>query len=163
MKMRKVWASLAFESVYGFASRLIMIPLFQFLFLGILRLAGFAYITNKNLLSFLSSPIAVVSLSGFALLVSAYALVNIIALLGIWNGEYRSINLNSIFSFVFKKIKRLFSFKNIGIVFWVLLVVPFFHLGLISEVITKVLNPPYWLETLQTICWAKLLLVLGIV
>lgn len=163
MKMRKVWASLAFESVYGFASRLIMIPLFQFLFLGILRLADFAYITNKNLLSFLSSPIAVVSLSGFALLVSAYALVNIIALLGIWNGEYRSINLNSIFSFVFKKIKRLFSFKNIGIVFWVLLVVPFFHLGLISEVITKVRIPPYWLETLQTIWWAKLLLVLGIV
>ena len=106
MKMRKVWASLAFESVYGFASRLIMIPLFQFLFLGILRLADFAYITNKNLLSFLSSPIAIVSLCVFAMLVSAYALVNIIALLGIWNGEYRSINLNSIFSFVFKKIKR---------------------------------------------------------
>lgn len=146
----KIGLTIQFELLYRFATTLIFIPLFQQGLLTVMHLAGYAYLTNKNLVSFLLNPIALVSLIGLFLFISAYSIIDIAGLLLIWNSQEK-LNLNTVFLYALKQGKRVFQFKNWPILLWMLIFLPFLNVGLVSNAIYHIQIPPYIVEFMQNI------------
>lgn len=146
----KIGLTIQFELLYHFATTLIFIPLFQQGLVSVMHLAGYAYLTNKNLAGFLLNPIALLSLIVLFLLISAYSIIDIAGLLLIWNSKEK-LNLNTVFLYALSQGKRVFQLKNWPILLWMLIFLPFLNVGLVSDGVSHIQIPPYIVEFIQNV------------
>lgn len=161
---QKIALTIKFELLYHFATVLVFTPLFSKGLLLLMHLAGFSFLTNRNIFSFLSNPVGLAGTILFGLVVSAYSILDICGILFIWNCN-EQLNFKTVSLYALSRIRVVFSLRNCLILFWMLVFLPFLNVALVSNAVSLIRIPPYLLEylrqlpVLQWLFWLLLFLL----
>lgn len=155
------WKALAgFELIYKFASGLLFLPLLWNVFDWIMKASGYTYLTLENIVPFLMQPFTIIALFFLLLLVAAYAMIEISAIVFVidQSKQKRKVHFQQILKFSVKNARRVWKRKNFLLVLVVLLLVPFLNLGLGSSILTTISIPEFILDYIAADGFLSLLL-----
>ena len=137
---------LIFELLYRLFSIVVMLPLFNMAFFGIIRLCGTSYLTGESLAVIIKNPLFLI-LSGVLLLAMAiFTMIEISAVIFIYDRseEEKKVSLLETLVFSVKNSVRVFSHHNLLIALVTLFMIPFCNLGVGLTFIGTVRLPDFW-------------------
>ena len=137
---------LIFELLYRLFSIVVMLPLFNMAFFGIIRLCGTSYLTGESLAVIIKNPLFLI-LSGVLLLAMAiFTMIEISAVIFIYDRseEEKKVSLLETLVFSVKNSVRVFSHHNLLIALVTLFMIPFCNIGVGLTFIGTVRLPDFW-------------------
>lgn len=144
MKTYKTLLSL--EAFLTLVTTFLLIPLFQNGFDAIMQASGYAYLTSKNIGTFLGRPGIILLLLVFVLLLCFCALFEIGAVLAARHTHSAAAILSQSVHMSVRALRP----QNILLIPYLLFFAPFFNLGMTPALLTRFRIPPYWIDTLQS-------------
>ena len=135
----------AFEILYKSTASLLIIPLIVFIFQALMKLKGFTNISNKQISTFILSPVGIISAIVIALIATFYCLFEFQALIIIAQESYydKKISMKNLFISTLSHSKKLFKIVNIPIIIFVLIVIPLTNSAITSSFIKGFDIPDY--------------------
>ncbi len=139
---------LKFEFIFKILTVIIFAPLFLGLFNLIMKVTGYTYLTKENFLNFLLNPLTLLMLLILFILITIYSLFDIGVMITLIDSSYqkKTIKLREAIKYSFNKSLKVFHLKNILIVFLVLFLMPFLHLGIGANFITSIKIPEFIMD-----------------
>ncbi len=138
----------SFELIYKLITTIIFVPLFLGMFRLTLTISGLSYLTLENVFKFLINPLVIILLLLLIILMTFYTLIDISTIIIILDASYqkKKVTIKDAIMLAINKSKNLFKRKNILIVFLVLFLIPFLHLGISSSFISTIKIPEFILD-----------------
>ena len=132
-----------FEFLYKIITSLIILPIGISSFHFIMNHLGYLYLTGANISSFLSYPFTIFILIIIFILLSIIAIFDVSTLIVIFDEGYNhnKVGLKDVIKISFSKFKSIFTLNNFLIIFFILLFVPLFNIGISSYLIFSVHIP----------------------
>lgn len=117
---------LPFQIIYKVIIGLCLIPVISYLFNLSLKLAGYSYITNRNITGYLQKPTSILILVFIILLVGFFVLMEITVLTMYFGHVFteRRYYFRKLLLLTGREIKRLFRPKNFILILYVLCILP---------------------------------------
>lgn len=140
-----IWPLVGFEAGFKVISFLIFTPLFFHIFDSIMKVTGYHYLTLENVFSFLINPITFVMLLLLILLMTIYAMFDIMTIIIILDGSYqkKKVKVVDAIRISLQKCRKILKLENIPLAFLVLFMIPFLNLGLASSFISTIKIPEF--------------------
>lgn len=137
-----------FQFIFKIFTLLIAIPLFLNCFKLIMNISGYSYLTFENIISFILNPLTLLMLLIIILILGFYSVFDIgtIIILLDSSKQNKEIELKDAISISLKKSLNVFNPKNLGILIFVLFLIPFLNLGIGSSVITSIKIPEFIMD-----------------
>lgn len=150
-----------FELIFKLLTVIIFSPLFLELFNFIMKLTGYNYLTKENFLNFLLNPLTIVMLIILFILMTFYSLFDIGVIIALTDAssQKKNIKITEAITYSFKKSLKVFSLKNILIMFLVLFLIPFLNIGIGANLIASIKIPEFIMDFIYA---NKILLILYI-
>jgi glycerophosphoryl diester phosphodiesterase len=141
-----------FELLYKLLALTAFTPLFSLSFRGIAELTGYSYLTMENIGSFLSNPIALGLIFVLFLLIAAYAVFDISAILfAIDQGsQHIRTDVQCMLLAAGRASLRMLRPRNWPIVILIVLLLPLLNIGVVSSYASTIAIPEAILESLST-------------
>ncbi len=132
-----------FEFLYKIISSLIILPISISSFHFIMNRLGYLYLTTENISSFISYPFTIFIMIFLFILISIFAIFDVSTLIVLFDESYNKnkVGLIDLIKISFSKFKNIFTIKNFIIIFFILLFVPLFNLGISSYLLFSVHIP----------------------
>lgn len=147
--LKSQWKSLlVFEFWYQMIAGILVVPIcIEGLKLAI-RVAGYSYITNGNLTEILTNPISDILFIIILLILALYSLIEIACLIVCFDCGYHGtkIGVIDLLKEGVKKARKLVSLRNIGLVLFVLLILPLTNFVMLSSFITELTIPEFIMD-----------------
>ena len=141
-----------FELLYKLLSLVFLKPLFSFLFKTIMKVNGYNYLTIENIQSFLSKPSTIAMIIVFLLFLMLYVLfeaINIIVIIDA-SSQRRKITLKESFLISLKRSLKILRFNNIGLIIFILFIIPFINIGVSSSYLSVIKVPEYIMDYIKS-------------
>ena len=129
-----------FEIIYKLIVSLLIIPISIAGFNFVMKCSGYTYLTGENILGFLINPINLLFLLIMIIILTIVTMIDISTLIIIFDQSYhnKKIRLIDAVKTAFIRLIKLFKIKNISVIFLIILLVPFLHLGIGSSLLTSI-------------------------
>lgn len=143
-----IWSLVGFEAIFKVLSFAIFTPLFLKLFIVVMRLTGYSYLTLDNIWSFLSNPKTIAMLFFLIVLMTVYTMFDITTVIIILDESYhkRKIKMLDAVRKSLKKILRVLIPTNVLLPFMVLFLIPFLNLGVASSLVSTIKVPEFIMD-----------------
>ena len=130
---------LLFEAVYNLAANALVIPLLRAVLNASIRIAGYRYISNRNLLEFISKPSSLITILFILLFASVFTLFEISAVVYLFSSslEHKKTRLGDMFFIGADSCRRAFSKDNFQVILYSMFVLPLSKLSVMSHIITS--------------------------
>lgn len=130
---------LIFETVYNIISNALVIPLLRTVLNASIRVAGYKYISNRNLIEFIRQPSSVITILFILLFASVFTLFEISAVVYLFSSslEHKKTGLPEMFFIGADSCRRAFSKENFQVILYSLFVLPLSKLSIMSRIITS--------------------------
>ncbi len=137
-----------FELIYKLITTIIFIPIFLSMFKLTLKVSGLSYLTFENIITFLSNPLVILFLLLLIIIMTFYTLIDISTVVIILDKSYQKskITIKEALILAFQKSLKVFNWKNIGLPFLVLFLIPFLNIGVSSSFISTISIPEFILD-----------------
>ena len=141
-----------FELLYKLLTLILLKPLFSFLFKTIMKINGFNYLTLENISSFLSKPSTIIMILFFLLFLMIYVLYEAISIIVIIDAssQRRKITLKESNIISLKKSLKILRFNNIGLIIFILFIIPFINIGVSSSYLSVIKIPEYIMDYIKS-------------
>jgi len=151
-------AFIKFEFIYKILSSTIFFPLLVGFFNLSLKLTHYSYITYENIFAYLSNPVTLLFLFLLLILITIFTLIDISAIIYIIDASYekKKTSFKSVLPFAVKNAFKVIHPKNILMTLFVLMMIPFFSVGLTSVFIGNIKIP----EFIMSYLWEHVLFLL---
>ncbi len=167
--LRVNWQTMAgFQILYKLLSYMLFTPLFRGIFQWIMKATGYEYLTIDNIVPFLLNPVTIIMLMVLLLIMTAYTMVDIGAVVYLLDQSFQGIkvNLAQMFCFAVVNAMKVFRGKNIILAFVVLFLIPFLNIGAASCYVGSISVPEFILDYMKNsaplmILSAVVLVILG--
>ncbi len=142
---------LFFELVFKLATLIIFSPLFLKLFNLIMNVTNYHYLTKENFLSFLLNPITLIMLFILFVFITIYSLFDIGVIITLIDSSYheKNIKLMDAVKWSLKQSLKVFQPQNILIIFLVIFLIPFLHIGIGTNLITSIKIPEFIMDFIK--------------
>ena len=143
---------LKFEFIYKLLTIFIFSPLFSYLFKFIMKVNGYKYLTIENVKGFFnhtSTILMLIILLILAMLYMLFEISNIIIILDA-SRQKRKIRVSDSVKISFKKMINIFKYMNIGLIFFVLFLIPFLHIGATSSFLSVIKIPEFIMDFIES-------------
>lgn len=119
-------AIIIFEATFKLIFAFISVPFLVMIFNASIRLAGYRYLSNDNIFTYLRKPSTIAIIIFVIVAIILYFLYEMSALTGCFHASYQDIRLTAtdLYRLGFLHTKRAFHPANIGIIFWILFILP---------------------------------------
>ncbi|MDO5539379.1 MAG: glycerophosphodiester phosphodiesterase family protein [Eubacteriales bacterium] len=147
------WRTLiGFEVLYKLLAAVIFVPLIRAVFDGVMRLSGYYYLTLENIVSFAVNWMTLVLFFIFAFLFSLVCAMDISAVIFVLDCSRRRkhVSIYQTIIFAFRNTCRVIKRKNVATLFLILLMIPFFNIGVVSSLGSTVSIPSFIRSYFQT-------------
>ena len=141
-----------FELIYKLLSVIIFQPVFSSSFKLIMRINGYKYLTFENIVSFITKPSTIGLTILFLFLLTIYTffeIINIIVILDASNQKTK-ISVRDALSISTKKVIKLVNINNIGLMVFVLFMIPFLNLGISTSFISVISIPEFIMDFIKS-------------
>ena len=134
-----------FELIYKLLISLVFLPLSLTSLKLIMKITHHPYLTLDNILSFIINPITIIYLLIIIIFLTLVTLYDIANLIYIFDASYhkKKIKLLNSINMSYKKCKSLFKPNHFMIIFFILLLLPFLHIVLESNLIVAIKIPKF--------------------
>ena len=151
----------AFEILYKLLGVTVFVPLLFRVFDLLLSFTGYHYLTLENIRRFLMHPMVYVGFLFLVLLVLLYTAGDMSAVIYILHcsNQYKKCTLEKAIRFMFKNLKAMFRKGNRRILLTVLLMIPFFSVVQIPELLASYSIP----SIVQVAMRQRILIVAGVI
>ena len=140
------WKALVeFELVYKLFTTATAFPLFWAIFRGIMRLRGYRYLTSENFLTFMVHPVTILFVAGLFLLMTAYAMIDIGAIIYIMEESRKERTATFFRTLVFsvKNALRVFRRGNAMLILVVIFMLPLIQFGVLTGFLGTLTLPDF--------------------
>lgn len=134
-----------FELLYKLITIFIFSPLFTLLFKIIMKINGYKFLTIENILEFAKKPSTIVLIILLLIIMMLYTMYEIVTIILICEASRQKlkVNLKETLSLSLKKSLKLLKISNIGLIFFVLFLIPFLNIGIGVSYISVIKVPEY--------------------
>lgn len=140
-----------FELLYKLLSFAILKPLLTLFFKIIMNVNGYSYLTFENVKEFMSNPSTLLMILFFLLVLMIFVLfeaINIIVILDASRQKIK-IDLKESLKISLKKSLKILRFNNIGLILFVLFLIPFINLGVSSSYLSVIKIPEFIMDYIK--------------
>ena len=139
---------MCFEFLFKIIISFIIMPITISVFNLIMKKTGYSYITVENISSFVWNPVTFTFVVCLLLFLAIIAIFDLSTMIVIFDESYHKnkISLGEAIKVSFAKCKNIFKFNNILSVFMIAFMIPFFNVGIESNVITSLKVPDFVLN-----------------
>lgn len=155
-----------FELIYKLLSVFILKPVFSSSFRLIMKVNGFKYIIFENIFDFISKPSTIFLTLLYLFLIMIYTFFEIINIIVILDASKQRIKIDVRDSFIIsvKKCFKLFRLSNIGLIIFVLFIIPFLNLGISTSFMSVINVPEYIMDFIKSnILYLSIYIILMII
>ena len=155
-----------FELIYKLLSVFILKPVFSSSFRLIMKVNGFKYITFENIFDFISKPSTIFLTLLYLFLIMIYTFFEIINIIIILDASKQKIKIDVRDSFIIsvKKCFKLFRLSNLGLIIFVLFIIPFLNLGISTSFMSVINVPEYIMDFIKSnIIYLSIYIILMII
>lgn len=140
-----------FVIIYNLLYSFILKPIGRFLWFTATRFSPISYITMENLLKLLISPLVILVILIIGAGLACWTFLNIVAIVVCVQAsvEGRRIHIFALFKESFRHVVRALHWRNLPILLFAVLVIPFAHIIMTTNFITKLSIPEYINETIR--------------
>ncbi len=148
---RNAGSLLAFEVLYKLISFLVATPLLLGAFSLTMRAAGYDYLSLENLFPFLGKPLTLALILVILLAAAFFSLLDISAVIFALDmgAQDARVTLSQILRFALRNSARVFHGSNFLLIPFVLLLLPFLHIGLASGFLSSISIPEFILDFIR--------------
>ena len=146
----------AFELAFKLTALVIAVPLLFGSFALAMRAAGYAYLTNENLLRFLGAPLTVLAMAVNIAAGAAFLMVDVSAVQFMLDQSLQGTRVSpgQTLRFAVANARRAFRWRNLPLVLLMMLAAPFLHIGFVTVFFTAVSIPAPVAAILESRPWA---------
>ena len=140
-----------FVIVYNLLYSLVLTPAGKLLWSIAIRLSPISYITKDNLLQLLLSPLVIITILIIGAGLACWTFLNIVAIIVCVQAsvEGRRISIISLLKESIGHVVRALHWRNLPILLFAVLIIPFAHIIMTTTFITKLSLPEYINEAIQ--------------
>lgn len=145
------WTLAVFELVYKLGGTLVVLPLLNFGLRRLLAFEGFPVISGDSVAAAFKNPLVLLSVFILLLLLAFYCLFEIAVLVLCFHESRnrRKVQLIPLAAAGFRQAVRIFNPRNYLAVLFFVLIMPVLHIGISSDLITKLSVPGFILEYIK--------------
>ncbi len=150
--VRRNWKALiCFELLYKAVTTAVAVPLLRLICSGLMRLLGYSYLTADQFPRFLAHPVTIAVGLALAFLLTFYAMIDIGAIIYIldMSAQETETTVMAAMKFSVRNTARIFNIKNILLVLFVIVMMPFASLGVASGFLSSLSVPSYIHQTVS--------------
>jgi len=141
-----------FELIYKLLTIFIFSPLFTLLFKLIMKVNGYKFLTIENILEFIKKPLTISLIIILLIIMMLYTMYEIVTIILICEASRQKIkiDLKDTLKLSLKKSLRFLKLSNIGLIFFVLFLIPFLNIGIGVSFISVIKVPEYIKEYIMS-------------
>lgn len=141
-----------FELIYKLLTIFIFSPLFTLLFKLIMKVNGYKFLTIENILEFIKKPLTISLIIILLIIMMLYTMYEIVTIILICEASRQKIkiDLKDTLKLSLKKSFRFLKLSNIGLIFFVLFLIPFLNIGTGVSFISVIKIPEYIKEYIMS-------------
>lgn len=134
-----------FELFYKLITIFIFSPLFTLFFKFIMSVNGYKFLTIENILEFAKKPLTITLIILLLIIMMLYTMYEIVTIILICEAsrQKKKIDLKETLKLSLRKSLRFLRISNIGLVFFVLFLIPFLNIGIGVSFISVIKVPEY--------------------
>ncbi len=134
-----------FEIFYKLMTAALLAPIFYWMLNTSIKMSGVTYLTKYTVNSYLKSPVTYIFLILFLIIVAAFTMINLSAMIYAMEASYRKDKINPL-ELLFKGLKntlRILYYKNTPMVLYILIILPFTGASVLSASLMSFSIPDY--------------------
>ena len=134
-----------FEIQFKLCVCTLMLPFLRLYFRYVMRLAGYRYLTTENFLPFFRNPVTIIAVVLLLLLAAIYTLIDIAAVVYLLDqsAQGRRVQVQQVLRFSLRTALRVFRWKNLLMLPYLLLLIPILNIGAAFGVIATAAIPKF--------------------
>jgi len=139
---------MVFELISKVLISLVFTPIALYGFNLTMKITKYSYITQENIFSFATNPLTIFLILLIIIFLTIVTLFDISAMLIIYDASYhqKKIRAIDVIRISLERMKPLLKIRNISVAFLLLFLIPFFNMGVSSNVISSINIPEFILE-----------------
>lgn len=141
-----------FELFFKFLLGIILMPFALNTFNFAMKISGYSYLTLENIMDFLLSPFTIFFILFIIIFLTMVTLFDIATLIIIFDASYNEVKIRvrDAMKMSFERCKNIFKLHNISVTFLLVFLIPFFNMGLSSNVISSIKIPEFIMDYIKT-------------